>query len=250
MLRYSLLNITLWLFAVMAYGKGSELKVLQMNIWQEGTMVKGGFEAIADEVGRLEPDIVLFSEVRNYHGKQFISRILQALEERGKKYYGENSKLDVGILSKYKIEEQAPNCPLEDDAGSVLKARIRINGRDVVVYSAHLDYTHYACYLPRGYSGVTWKKLDAPVLDAVAIEKANNESMRDEAICHVIEDARNLKMPDLKMLTGRNTLIRLHIRALHSRLIMKECRCRNCRGHPMLTNGIVSTLFISCRTGN
>ena len=120
-------------------------------------MVKGGFEAIADEVARLEPDIVLFSEVRNYHGKQFISRILQALEERGKKYYGENSKLDVGILSKYKIEEQAPNCPLEDDAGSVLKARIRINGRDVVVYSAHLDYTHYACYLPRGYSGVTWK---------------------------------------------------------------------------------------------
>lgn len=116
-----------------------------------------GFEAIADEVARLEPDIVLFSEVRNYHGKQFISRILQALEERGKKYYGENSKLDVGILSKYKIEEQAPNCPLEDDAGSVLKARIRINGRDVVVYSAHLDYTHYACYLPRGYSGVTWK---------------------------------------------------------------------------------------------
>lgn len=193
MLRYSLLNITLWLFAVMAYGKGSELKVLQMNIWQEGTMVKGGFEAIADEVARLEPDIVLFSEVRNYHGKQFISRILQALGERGKKYYGENSKLDVGILSKYKIEEQAPNCPLEDDAGSVLKARIRINGRDVVVYSAHLDYTHYACYLPRGYSGVTWKKLDAPVLDAVAIEKANNESMRDEAICHVIEDARKEK---------------------------------------------------------
>ena len=48
-------------------------------------------------------------------------------------------------------------------AGSVLKARIRINGRDVVVYSAHLDYTHYACYLPRGYSGVTWKNLHAPV---------------------------------------------------------------------------------------
>ena len=26
----------------------------------------------------------MFREVRNYHGKQFISRILQALEERGK----------------------------------------------------------------------------------------------------------------------------------------------------------------------
>ena len=42
-------------------------------------------------------------------------------------------------------------------------------------------------------AGLPGKKLDAPVLDAVAIEKANNESMRDEAICHVIEDARKEK---------------------------------------------------------
>lgn len=41
MLRYSLLSIVLWLSTVMAYGKGNEVKVLQMNIWQEGTMVKG-----------------------------------------------------------------------------------------------------------------------------------------------------------------------------------------------------------------
>ena len=53
MLRYSLLSIVLWLSTVMAYGKGNEVKVLQMNIWQEGTMVKGGFEAIADEVAVL-----------------------------------------------------------------------------------------------------------------------------------------------------------------------------------------------------
>ena len=146
------------------YGKSKELTVLQMNIWQEGTMVDGGFDAIADEVSRLSPDIVLFSEVRNYHGKQFIPRILQALKDRGVNYYGETSTLDVGILSKYKIQEQRPNYPLKHDAGSVLKARIEIEGQTIVVYSAHLDYTHYACYLPRGYSGVTWKKLDAPVL--------------------------------------------------------------------------------------
>ena len=40
MLRYSLLNITLWLFAVMAYGKGSELKVLQMAIERPGLFVR------------------------------------------------------------------------------------------------------------------------------------------------------------------------------------------------------------------
>lgn len=190
MRRYTLLGIVLWFFTVLSYGKGTEIKVLQMNIWQEGTMVKGGFEAIADEVARLDPDIVLFSEVRNYHNKLFIPRILQALEERGKQYYGESSKLDVGILSKYKIEEQAPNCPSAEDAGSVLKARIRIKDQTVVVYSAHLDYTHYACYLPRGYSGVSWKKLNAPVTDRTEIEKANRESMRDEAIAYVIKDAK------------------------------------------------------------
>ena len=52
-----------------------------------------------------------------------------------------------------------------------------------------MDYTHYACYLPRGYSGVTWKKLEAPVTDKAEIEKANNESLRDESIRLVIEDA-------------------------------------------------------------
>lgn len=193
MFRIQLTGILIWLCVSAACAKGVTLKVLQMNIWQEGTMVKGGFEAIADEVSRLEPDIVMFSEVRNYHGKMFISRILHALEERGKMYYGENSPLDVGILSKYPIEEQAPNCPSEKDAGSVLKARIRINGQTVVVYSAHLDYTHYACYLPRGYSGVTWKKLEAPVTNGIEVEKANRESMRDEAIYHFIEDSKKEK---------------------------------------------------------
>ena len=28
----------------------NEFTVLQWNIWQEGTMVKGGYEAIADEI--------------------------------------------------------------------------------------------------------------------------------------------------------------------------------------------------------
>jgi hypothetical protein len=45
----------------------TELKVLQWNIWQEGTMVPGGYEAIVSEIARLEPDFVTFSEVRNYH---------------------------------------------------------------------------------------------------------------------------------------------------------------------------------------
>lgn len=201
-IRNYLFTLILFAFAINSYGKGKQISVLQMNIWQEGTMVEGGFDAIANEVVRLKPDIVLFSEVRNYKGKQFIPRILEAIKERGEQYYGESSTLDVGILSKYKIKDQHPNYPLKDDAGSVLKATIQIENNTVVVYSAHLDYTHYACYLPRGYSGTTWKKLDNPVIDNASIEKANKESLRDEAIEGVIADAMKEKAKGSLILLG------------------------------------------------
>ena len=168
-------------------GFGKELKVFQINIWQETTMVKGGFDGLVNEIIRLDPDIILLSEVRNYKGVQFVPRLRDTLRAKGVAYYGETSKLDVGILSKYEIMEQGPN---DEETSSVLKARINVEGRTVIVYSAHLDYTHYACYLPRAYDGVTWKKLENPVTDSKIIEKANNESLRDEAICHVIADAR------------------------------------------------------------
>ena len=41
-------------------------RVLQFNIWQEGAVVKGGFDAIADEIVRSNADFVTLSEVRNY----------------------------------------------------------------------------------------------------------------------------------------------------------------------------------------
>ena len=46
-------------------------KVLQFNIWQEGAVVKGGFDAIADEIVRSNADFVTLSEVRNYHQTRF-----------------------------------------------------------------------------------------------------------------------------------------------------------------------------------
>lgn len=172
MKKIKLIILLFVLSSTAIYSKGHDITVLQINVWQEGTMVEGGFDAITNEIARLNPDIVLLSEVRNYHGEQFITRVIRALKEKGKEYYGENSTLDVGILSKYKILEQYPTPASPEEAVRVLKARIEIEGHTVVVYSAHLDYTHYACYLPRGYSGVTWKKLDVPIFDSKEIEKA------------------------------------------------------------------------------
>ena len=59
------------------------LTVLQWNIWQEGTMVPGGYEAVADEIARLQPDFVTLSEVRDCHGTRFCDRIGNSLRERG-----------------------------------------------------------------------------------------------------------------------------------------------------------------------
>ena len=53
-------------------------KVLQFNIWQEGAVVKGGFDAIADEIVRSNADFVTLSEVRNYHQTRFCDRIVEA----------------------------------------------------------------------------------------------------------------------------------------------------------------------------
>ena len=105
--------------------KQNEFTVLQWNIWQEGTMIEGGFEAIADEVAQVDADIVFFSEVRNYNGTFFISRIIEALKKRGKTYYGEHNPLDVGILSKYNISQQEIIYP-NSGCGSILKATIGI----------------------------------------------------------------------------------------------------------------------------
>lgn len=49
-------------------------RVLQFNIWQEGAVVKGGFDAIADEIVRSNADFVTLSEVRNYHQTRFATR--------------------------------------------------------------------------------------------------------------------------------------------------------------------------------
>ena len=81
------LLLLLLLGSMTACKQTETIKVLQFNIWQEGTVVKGGFEAVADEIARTDADFVTLSEVRNYHDTRFCDRIVAALKERGKTYY-------------------------------------------------------------------------------------------------------------------------------------------------------------------
>ena len=166
----------------------TELKVLQWNIWQEGTMVPGGYEAIVSEIARLEPDFVTFSEVRNYHQTRFCDRIVTSLREKGKTYYSFYS-YDSGLLSKHPITDSTTVFPEKNDHGSIYRMVASVNGQQIAVYTAHLDYLSDAYYNVRGYDGSTWKEIPIPetVQEVLAI---NDASQRDDAIREFVKAAK------------------------------------------------------------
>ena len=186
-------------------GKSCELRVFQLNIWGDATVVPGAFDALTDEIARLDAHIVALCEVNNHHGVTS-ERLVEALKRRGQTWYGASGRCtgvqgtDVCVLSKYPIEEVVTG--LSTVPGGVdMKVRIDVEGRDVLLYPAHLDYTHYACYLPRGYDGVTWKKLPAPDGNPEAVLRMNRASTRVEAVAAFLEEVAR-ERADLILLAG------------------------------------------------
>lgn len=168
-----------------------ELSFLQLNVWQEGTMVPGGYEALADELARADADFVMLSEVRNYKGTRFCDRIVASLKERGKTYYSFYS-YDSGLLSKYPITDSAVIFPENGDHGSIYKLAAEWEGRRVCVYTAHLDYLNCSYYRVRGYDGSSWAKME-PDTDVASLLADNVASQRDDAIRLFIADAEREK---------------------------------------------------------
>lgn len=165
-----------------------EFTVLQWNIWQEGTMVEGGYDAIINEIVRLKPDFVTFSEVRNYNNTRFCDRIVSSLKERGETYYSFYSD-DSGMLSRYPISESTVVFPLNNDHGSIYRMLTEIHGHKIAVYTAHLDYLNDAYYNVRGYHGSTWKEI--PIPESIAeVLSFNDSSFRDDAINLFVESAK------------------------------------------------------------
>lgn len=163
--------------------------VLQFNIWNEGNRISNSYNAIVDEIARTQADFITLSEVRNYQGN-FTQKLCKSLEEKtGDKYYSFCSN-DCGLISKHQIGNTKTIFPLNNDRGSVYKAMTSIGGRRVALYTAHLDYTHYACFYPRGYDGNTWQKMDEIITDLDKIKQDNLASQRDEQIKAFIADAK------------------------------------------------------------
>ena len=159
--------------------------VLQFNVWQEGTSVPGGYQAIIDEIARINPDFVTLSEVRNY-SEPTTAKMCRDLEKKtGVKYYTFNA-YDNTIISRHLLGKHTK---ISYNGGDIYKVLTSVGGKRVALYSAHLDYTHYACYYPRGYNG-NFQKIDGPVTDINVIRENNLASSRDEGIAAFIKDAK------------------------------------------------------------
>ncbi len=176
------------------------LTVVQWNIWQEGTMVDGGYDAIVAEIVRLHPDFVTLSEVRNYHHTDFTKRLCRSLQQKGLKYYSFYS-YDSGLLSRYPIEDSATIFPNYDDHGSIYKLVTHVHGQRFAVYTAHLDYLNDAYYNVRGVDGSTWKEIPA-LTDVNDILRINVASKRDDAVRLFIADAQKEILSGSQIILG------------------------------------------------
>lgn len=188
-MKNTLLFLFFYFIVSLGYSNAqTELKVLQWNIWQEGTVVPGGYDAIVEEISRLNPDFVTFSEVRNYDGTRFCDRIVQSLRQKGKTYYSFLS-YDSGLLSKYPIKDSTTVYPLKDDHGSIYRMLVSVGGQNIAVYTAHLDYLSDAYYNVRGYDGSTWKEIPKPetIHEVLTV---NDASFRDDAIREFVRFSR------------------------------------------------------------
>ena len=191
-------------YITVAPDTGKEVSFMQFNVWQEGTSVTNGMAYIKNVIAEANPDIVCFTEVRNYSG-DWTQKIIDSLATVGLTYNrGYLSGADVSIISKYPITASGP---FLEDAVSLFN--VDIDGSPIVVGAAHLDYTYYACYLPRGYScgGSSpysgWDQIGKPnprpVTNLADITAQNLGSQRDEQIAAFLAQVAGESNPVILM---------------------------------------------------
>lgn len=171
--------------------KPEKFKVLQFNIWQEGTMVPEGYEALVDQIIESEAEFITLSEVRNYKDTRFCDRILKSLKDKGHTFYSFYS-YDTGLLSRYPIIDSTTVFPCINDQGSIYRALIDRKGQEIALYTAHLDYRNCTYYDVKGYSGSTWERR-TPMTDVDSIMMDNVKSKRDNAIMSFLAHAKEDK---------------------------------------------------------
>jgi len=181
-----------------------ELSFLSFNIWQEGTSVPNGLQKICDIIIETNPDVVCFTEVRNYKNQDWTAKIANALAQKGQKYFKGYTGGDVSFISKYPLDNGKQ---IFSDQGTVVRFDLNVDGNIIIVSGAHLDYTYYASNLPRGYNGgdPNWEIIDDgngnplpnTILDSILAY--NLKSTRDEAIASFIDSVKSETKPLILM---------------------------------------------------
>ena len=191
MKKWCFLGLLFSLFFVWSAQAKNTFTVLQLNLWHQGSKVPNGEQAIVDVLEQVDADVVFLCEIRDFGNQQFMPELVKKLEARGKHYFGETLGMTVGILSKFRPESFTRCCIVPGDEGRTMLRMISIiDNQPIAFYACHLDYMHYECYMPRGYSGTTWKKIDKPVTDEQAVLAANRLAYRDESVAAFLEEAR------------------------------------------------------------
>ena len=196
-------HIMLLVFSLNSFAQ-VDLSIMTFNIWNEGSTVDNAVNKIRDAILKADPDIVGFEEVRNLNGVSWSTKITALLAARGVNYYGKFVGGDISIISKYPILESTL---LNDEANSVAAFKLDVMGRNIIAIVGHLDYTYYACYLPRGYNGgyPNWNMIDdgtghpAPVTDINQILDYNLLAKRDEQIQDVLNYVQDKTEPIIFM---------------------------------------------------
>ncbi|SDE25305.1 Endonuclease/Exonuclease/phosphatase family protein [Rhodococcus tukisamuensis] len=165
---------------------GTEIRVLSINTWLNGTSVSGGLSMVADIVTATRANVVILTESNSSATNSVATRLTNA----GTKFYAATAS-DCGILSQFPISESS-------SLGWMTKTVITVDGTQIATYAAHLNYKYYATYLPRGYgpgsdsgefSQYGWNKMPAPVTDVTTVQRVNINSGRPQAITNFINDA-------------------------------------------------------------
>lgn len=162
-----------------------QFTLFQLNVWEDLTDLKGGAtttrEAFYDIICELKPDLATFCELNS--ADAILGEACKRLNSAGSKQYS-YTKLYAsggrGMLTSFPVIEGAS--AVEAVKGGTndwfYRMVVEVYGMPLALYASHSYYANYACYWPRGYDGVTWTKMDAPITDVDRILEEELKSGR------------------------------------------------------------------------
>jgi endonuclease/exonuclease/phosphatase family metal-dependent hydrolase len=142
---------------------GTSLRVLHWNISQGyGTDGRSNIDRVVAFIARVRPDVVSFNEIMRYSSSsqpQMIADRLRAATGQTWRYHwvqksGSSSGEGECVMTRLDIDGVDDH--LLSYSRSVAMARVNVNGRNISVFSTHLDHTSSSYRLTQVRQLVSW----------------------------------------------------------------------------------------------